>query len=142
MAKAPTPLKSVSQYLGIDPVADRQGYFNALDQSADARTQRQRTAADAAGPQLTDPGYGARQMANAFNRTQSDNANGPDGFNRDWVPLFESQNLQADINPGQKFQTNFSGLAGMSTPDTTSGGQPTGMPLAPSLRALAKQGRY
>lgn len=141
MAKTSGALKTVRNYLGIDPAADPQGFTRALDTSADARRIRTRAASDATGPQLTDPDYAERTNAQQFNRSATDAAVGPNGFNRDWVPFFESQNLQADINPGQTFRTNYGGLSDLVTQEPI-GDQPTGMPrrLPPSLRSLARQG--
>jgi hypothetical protein len=112
-------LKSPSGPLAIDPVANPDGYLEALGGSRDERVQEQRTAQDAASS-VTDPGYAQTMFNRSFNRAQEDGAQGPAGFNRSWVPFFESQNVVADNHPGMKYQTNTSGL--VDPPDT----MPTG----------------
>ncbi len=156
MAGPRKPLVTAPQYLGVDPMAAG-GFFydRALGESRDARVKRQRDIEDA---DLTDrmlhPVAGSNDnpanalAATRFNRAQQDAAMGPTGYNRQWVPYFEAQNVQADANPSMNFRTNYGGLADMMSTES-SGDQPGQAVMsvrkggqAPSMRALSKVAGY
>jgi hypothetical protein len=72
----------------VSPFVDQQ-YKRMLGDQFDDRTRREREAADVDG---VDPN-------SVFSRMQSDAANGPQGFNRQWIPFFEA--LRGDkVNMG------------------------------------------
>lgn len=146
--KRPAALKSIADAIGFNPAADPEGYARLLGGRYDARTQATRDTADDSlrsrvygGGDPGDAANAAQSMAgNTIARNQSDAANGPTGFNRSWLPLLESQNFQADINPGQTFKLD---TGSMGLPESTDGTGATDVHQrlrAASLRSLAKQG--
>lgn len=110
--------------VNLDPAADPAGYMQALMGSRDERVRQQRAAEDAS-TNLTAPDYAQTMINRGFNRAQEEGAQGPGGFNRSWVPFFESQNVIADNNnPGMKYKTDYGSLA-ENMPTSTSN-LPTG----------------
>ncbi len=123
-------LKSPSGDVTMDPAADPAGYTQGLFGSRDERVRQQRATEDAS-TNIMAPGYAQQYFNRSFNRAQEDGAQGPAGFNRDWVPFFEAQNVIADNNPGMKYKTDYSGLD-----------LPTSTAAPPSLRSLKRQGGF
>lgn len=86
---AAPPMKGLQEAIP-DPAQDPLGYDQWLMQRHDTRVAEQRQAADAL------PRNGQQMYFDTFNRMQEDNATGPVGYNRQWVPFFEGMNVQAE----------------------------------------------
>lgn len=118
-AKRPAALKSIADAIGFNPAADPEGYKRLLGDRYDQRTAADRATEDVGlrnrifgGGDPVDSFNAANSMAgNAVARSQSDQGSGPTGYARQFVPFFEAQHLQADINPGMTFKTDFGGLS-------------------------------